>query len=246
MTIWLFVGKQYHRLNMHRRRKHIHTSPSLNFIPGLPKDFQIPRQARRLTADINHFLHPKVNDLLNCFRMYPIPGRVQHNKVRLVFQLIDHLQHIPCDKFTVIKPIETGIFPGSLHGFFDDLHTDHLLCHRRQHLGNGPGSAVQVKDDLVLRLSYILPGSLIQHFRPQSISLEERKRRNLKFQPKDFLIEKVLPVNCLYPVCLHHIGQTVVHRMQNPPDAAVKGQREHLLCQRLHIHISLGSCDDID
>ena len=178
--------------------------------------------------------------------MYPIPGRVQHNKIRLVFQLIDHLQHIPCNKFTILKPIKTGIFPGSLHGFFHNFHADHLLCHRRQHLGNGPGSAVQVKDNLILRLSHILPCSLIQHFRPQRIGLEERERRNFKFQPKDFLIEKIFPVNRLHPVRLNHIGQTVVHRMQNSPDTSGKGQREHLLRQRLHIHISLGSCDDVD
>ena len=56
--------------------------------------------------------------------------------IAFLAELIDHLQHIPCDKLAVGKPIEGGIFPGRLHSFRHNLYTRHMAGDRGQNLGN--------------------------------------------------------------------------------------------------------------
>ena len=46
--------QQYHRLNMPRIRKHIHTAPLLNLIPTLLQHNQISCKACRLAGNIHH------------------------------------------------------------------------------------------------------------------------------------------------------------------------------------------------
>ena len=69
------------------------------------------------------------------------------------------------------SPLETrkpvcSIFFGCLHSFLDNLHTDHLFCHRRQHLRDRPSSAEQIEHCHIVDISDIITNCTVKHFRP--------------------------------------------------------------------------------
>ena len=66
MSVWLFVGKQYYRLDMYGTREQIDASGPLRHIPSTFQKLQIPGKTGRFTGDIEDFLRPKSNDFDEC------------------------------------------------------------------------------------------------------------------------------------------------------------------------------------
>src|SRR5699024_10486988 len=104
---------------------------------------------------------------------------------------------------------------GCLHRYLDDLDADHFFGYLCRDLGDGTCSAVQVKNNFVLRISDIFPCSLIQYLGPQRIRLEKGERCNLEFQSQKFLVKVVLSVQDFCSFIFHRVSQAVISCMQN-------------------------------
>ena len=179
------------------------------------QQFQVSRQTGRFAGDINDPLCPKSNDLFQCFRMYSVTWRIKDNQIRHFLQLINYFQHITGPEAAVIQFIQCRIFSRCLNRFLDDLDADHFFCYRCRDLGDGACSAVQVKDNFILRISDIFPCCLVQYLGPQRIRLEEGEWCNLEFQSQKFLIKIVLSIQNFCSFIFYRISQAVVSRMQN-------------------------------
>ena len=93
--------------------------------------------------------------------MNSLARRIEDNGIRFLGDFVENLQNISREKTAVIESVQPGILPGCLYGFFYDLHTDNLLCHRGDDLGDGSGTAVKVKDRLILDVSEEFPGCTV-------------------------------------------------------------------------------------
>ena len=158
---------------MDSSREEVYGAASLYPVPCCLQRRQIILQTGRLAGYVYDRIHTKPQDLRHRLRMDPLTGRVQNDHIRLLFQFIDYFQDIAADEVTVRKVVPLRIADRSLHCFRYDLHACHVLCHRRQDLGDGPGSAVEVEDDLVLRISDVFPGCLLEYIRPPGLRLDK-------------------------------------------------------------------------
>ena len=209
---------------MPRKRKHIHQRHPLHPVSsGLQHD-QIPCQTGGLTGYVHHPLYSIADDLRQRLGMDPIPGRVQDDQIRLLLQRIQYLQNVTGNEITVGKPVEGGVLSGRLHGFFYDLHSGHMLRHRRQDLGDGPSAAVKIEHLLPAGIPYVLAHCIVKHLRPQGIGLEEGKWSDLKFQSQKLLIKIVLSIQHVRTVIENGVCQTVIFCMKDPCKGAGKGQ----------------------
>ena len=216
ITVGFFVGQKNYRLNMHRLTKLIHRHTLLHPVPPSQDHLQIPHQTSCLTRNIDNPFHLIIQYLRQRLRMYPIPRRIQHDHIRLLLNLIQHLKDIPRNKPAIIQPIPGSILPGSLHSLLNNLYPNHLFRHRSQHLPNRPRPAEQIKDRHILNIPDILPHRLIKHLSPSGIRLEERKRGDLEFHPKYLLIKIIFPIENPRLITLHHIGKRIIQNMKNP------------------------------
>ena len=75
--------------------------------------------------------------------MDAVAWRVENDQVRTGGQRVDLLQNVTSDEMAVVEMVQTGIDPGSIHGFFHDLDTSHGSgTGTGQDLGDGTGSTV--------------------------------------------------------------------------------------------------------
>lgn len=135
---------------------------------------------------------------------------IKDNQIRHFLQLINYFQHITGPEAAVIQFIQCRIFSRCLNRFLDDLDADHFFCYRCRDLGDGACSAVQVKDNFILRISDIFPCCLVQYLGPQRIGLEEGEWCNLEFQSQKFLIKIVLSIQNFCSFIFYRISQAVV------------------------------------
>ena len=96
---------------MHRLREQIHQTPPPDPEPVLPEHRHIPLKARSLTGNVHHLAHAILDDLGQRLRINALPGRIQHDIIRLLRNLGELLQDITRYKFTVLYPIERRILP---------------------------------------------------------------------------------------------------------------------------------------
>ena len=131
--------------------------------------------------------------------MDTISRRIKDDHIRLLLDLVQHLKYIACYEFTIRKSIAESIFFCSFYCLLDDLHTNHFLCNRSQHLTDCSGSTEQIKNCLILNISDVFPDSLIQYLCSPGIWLEERKRGDLKLQSEQLFIKEILTIkdSCL-------------------------------------------------
>ena len=158
---------------MHCSREEVDSAAPLHPVPCRLNRCQIILQTGRFAGNVYDRIHAEPQDLRHRLRMDPLTGRVQNDHIRLLFQFIDYFQDIAADEVTVRKVVPLSIADRSLHSLRHNLNTCHVLCHRRQDLGDRPGSAVEVEDDLILRISDVFPGCLIEDLRPPGIRLEK-------------------------------------------------------------------------
>ena len=143
-----------------------------------------------------------------------LDGSAADDQIRLLLQRIQYLQNVPCNEITVGKPVEGSVLSGRLHGFFYDLHSGHMLRHRRQDLGDGPSAAVKIEHLLPAGIPYVLAHCIVKHLRPQGIGLEEGERGDLEFQSEEFFIEVVLSVEHFCLIALYNIRQGIIYDME--------------------------------
>ena len=145
--------------------------------------------------------------------MDAVAGRVQNNGVRTFCNRIQYFQDVSCNELTVRKTVLRRVDLRRFHGFLYDLHTDHLLCDRRQDLSDRAGTAIKIVHQLSVHTADILSGQGVQNLCSQRICLKERKWSNLKTQSEKFFIKMVPTVehNCL--LTLYGIRRKIVDRL---------------------------------
>ena len=160
---------------------------------------KIPCKTGHLAGNINDPVHSILKNFRQCFRMDTISRRIKDDHIRLLLDLVQHLKYIACYEFTIRKSIAESIFFCSFYCLLDDLHTNHFLCNRSQHLTDRSGSTEQIKNCLILNISDVFPDSLIQYLCSPGIWLEERKRGDLKLQSEQLFIKEILTIkdSCL-------------------------------------------------
>ena len=151
---------------MHRLTKLIHRHALHDLISSCLYHLQIPRQTGHFTGNVHNLVHSVIQDFRQSLWMNPVSWRIQDDHIRFFLNLIQHFKYVPSNKFTVGKSVVCSIFFGCLHSFLDNLHTDHLFCHRRQHLRDRPSSAEQIEHCHIVDISDIITNCTVKHFRP--------------------------------------------------------------------------------
>ena len=131
--------------------------------------------------------------------MDSVTGRVENNSVGLFLNGIENLENISGKERAVGQTIPFGIDFGGLDGLFHYLDADHFFGRGCHELGYGSGSAVEVIDNSFFFSCHcpfgkILPGRIIEDFRPVAVGLEKGKRCYFKTKPQQFLRKEILSV----------------------------------------------------
>ena len=158
---------------MHRLTKLIHAADLFHPIPICQKHLQISCQAGWLAGDIHQFIHSILDDLWQGLGVYSVSWRIQDDEIRFLLHLIQDLQHISSNKPAVCDPVKGGVFFGSFYCFLHDLHANDFFCHFCQDLGDGAGSAVQIKDGHIPGVSDIFSCCIVKDLSGKRIGLEE-------------------------------------------------------------------------
>ena len=163
-------------------RKHIHTADLLHRIPCFFKKRQIPRQGGGFAGHVDKGVRFKVDNFKDRFGVDAIPRGVEDDDIGIVRKLGDFFHDIAGDKLAVAQAVGFGVDPGGFDGFLNELDTDDFFRHRGQYLGDGAGTAVQIKNDFILAVTDVIADNRIQLFCSQCIGLEKREGRDFKFQ----------------------------------------------------------------
>ena len=160
-------------------------------------------------------IHAVSNDLRQCLGVDAVSGGIQDDHIRLLFHFVQNLQYISGDEFAVIQSVGSGIFLCCLYGFLHDFHADNLSGRRCHELCDGTGAAVEVEHSLVTaaQVAHIISCRLVQYLRTVGVSLEKGECGDLEFQPQQFLIKKLLSVQQLRTITLHHICDGIIGDM---------------------------------
>ena len=148
MSVWLFVGKQYYRLNVHRLWKLINSANFLQFISVITQKSQIPCKCRTVATYINHsfWLHLK-----NCFKQHLITAFTwwinnDHIRINTIF-LIFSRQNFLCfsnKKFHILDMINLCVSLCVFNCCRNNLHTTDKLCLLGKKKRNCSDSTVQI------------------------------------------------------------------------------------------------------
>ena len=158
----------------------IYTAGFFQAISCLQKCGKISGQAGGFAGNIDNMIHPVGEDFRQCFGMNTVSGRIQNDHIRFLSQIIQYLQYVTCNKSAVCQIVKCCVFSCCFYSFLHNLDSDHFICYRSGKLGDGSGSAIEVKDYLIFGISNILPYNRIQNLSCQGVWLKEGKGADFK------------------------------------------------------------------
>ena len=123
---------------------------------------KITGKAGGFAGNVDNMFHAVGEDLRQRFWMDAVTGGIEDDDVRLFGKVVENLQNISCNKAAVGQTVKSGVFSGCFYRILHNLHTNDLICNGSCKLGNGSGAAVEVKNNLVLRISNVISYNRVQ------------------------------------------------------------------------------------
>ena len=105
----LFFHQQCDCFCPHGFAELVHATGFFKAISSLKKCLQITCKAGCFTGDIHNTIYPIGKDLRQCFRMDSIARWIQDDHIRLLSQIIQNLQDVTGNEFTVIQSVQLRI-----------------------------------------------------------------------------------------------------------------------------------------
>ena len=77
-----------------------------NSVSAVLQHLKVTSKAGHLTGYVNHPVHAIINYFSESLGMYSVSGWIEDNKVRLLFYIIQNLQHITGYEFAIVKSVQ--------------------------------------------------------------------------------------------------------------------------------------------
>ncbi|CDD53956.1 unknown [Ruminococcus sp. CAG:379] len=214
MSVWLFVGKQYYRLNVSRSGEQIHRLNLPGVVSQLVQQCAVPGGSGRITGDHHNALGCHAAHCLQSLGITALPGRIQHDHIRMLStlgELLCPLGCIPHMKVGVFNAILPGIPDGIFHRLGDHLYPGQVLHPIRHGQADGTGATVQIQQRLAAVQLRKFPGNAIQPLRLGSVHLVKGMGGQLHPDAAHGIPDLRLPQQGFRPLTQNHVGACRIH-----------------------------------
>ena len=243
-------GEEADGFHMRRAGEHIHRLKPPDLIALLQEQSGVPGQGGAVAGNIYQPVRSHTGYGIQQFGAAALAGRIDEDHRRadpLVGQLLCGGSGVTTEEAGIFNAVFSGVFSGVFHRIGDDLHADDLFDLVRQTEADGPGSAVEIQQNVLRLQCGKFAGDAVELFGAVVIDLIKGHRRQVELHPAEGVGDVIFPIEQAVFAAEHHIGffpidvendaadlrETGGHRIDELPAvgefAAVDDQTEHHL-----------------